>query len=785
MATRTREKVCVVTDAHDMFGRFLVPALLAPSAARGWTHLRLVNSVIPDDAHELYQRYTRLAALCRNVSVTFHCASFLLVPEMELALESAVLVYHLLDAVDARSGGWPLPHRDFFQRINVDGTRILLSAMAPSAAAAPVVVYVSSAAAAAPSASGYGASKAAAENLVLEAARTGKLRAALVVRAGVIIKPTSALAHSATLLMGMDDGALACAPIYAKNLAAYVVRAGDALRARPDELSGATVCPRDAECTQHELYHMMDTAKRRKMAKEETGAEAEAEEPAESKPGRAIPCLMLWTLILTLLLKMIDCLLWCGRIKFMFLQLSGMSSSPAVVMPKAAAMKELLLDANGVEPPPPFEWPHGVLDDIAETAAAAATTGRASAARGAAAAFSNVFMPLTMRGVVLRNRIIKAATYEAGCSNDGVPKSSLIDFHASVAAGGAALTTIAYASVSSDGRSFATQLLVNSAAAPGLTALTGKVHARGGKVAIQLTHAGYFADRKVTGEKQISASVVFNPAGMDWPRAMTERDMDRVVDDFTAAAALAVRCGVDVIQLHLGHGYLLAQFLSPHTNRRSDRYGGRAALDRLRFPLRVVKAVRAVLGATTPLVCKMNLTDGFDGGITLTDATKFAQAIDAAGCDMIIPSGGWISRNGFYMLRGVVPLLKMQAALKWGVKRIAILLFGRFFVPTIPWTPTFFSHDAARLIPHVRAAHVCLIGGVNSLKAMENAVDNDGFAAVAIARALLREPDFVNRIARQSKVSEGHTTSKCSHCNECIVGSTMAETPLRCVEREW
>ena len=178
----------------------------------------------------------------------------------------------------------------------------------------------------------------------------------------------------------------------------------------------------------------------------------------------------------------------------------------------------------------------------------------------------------------------------------------------------------------------------------------------------------------------------------------------------------------------------------------------------------------------------MNLTDGFGGGITLEDGVKVAQAVERCGCDLIVPSGGWISRNGFFMLRGAVPLWNMQKALKCGVKRVALLLFGKLFVPTLPWRPSFFAPDAKRLLPHLRTARLCLIGGVSNLDDIRNAVDRDGFACVAMARAFLREPGFARRMEREAARAADAAPSRCTHCNECIVGSTMAETFLRCVE---
>jgi 2,4-dienoyl-CoA reductase-like NADH-dependent reductase (Old Yellow Enzyme family) len=604
------------------------------------------------------------------------------------------------------------------------------------------------------------------------------------VRALIVASPSGAVVGGAAAVLTH-----AARPIYIKNLASFIAHAGFALAARPTELSGTRHAPCDAlRCAPRTLWQLARSAGTDAAAPGGAGGAADTFAP--------LPLCAAWAL--ALLLWALDAVL-CGRSRAAR-ALGHLTPAALLHARRSRASASTPWDAayRALRFTPPFAWPDRVAADIARKRSERTSSTR-RVARGAARAPSRVFAPLALRGVVLKNRLVKAATYEAGCAHDGVPRRELVDFHGAVAAGNAALTTIAYASVSRDGRSFATQLLVNERAAPRLAELAARVAAHGGHAAIQLTHAGYFADRAVVGTRQISASCVFNPAGMDWPRRMGEAEMARVVADFCAAARIVQHCGISAVQLHLGHGYLLAQYLSPFTNRRRDRYGG-SITNRLRFPLRVVRAVRAAIGEAMPLIVKMNLTDGFRGGITLEDAAKVAQAVERCGCDLIVPSGGWISRNGFYMLRGAVPLWKMQRALKCGVKRVALLLFGKLFVPTLPWRPSFFARDAKRLLPHLRTARLCLIGGVSSLDEIRDAVDRDGFACVAMARAFLREPDFARRMEREARRRElalAHADpsaagggargadaapSRCSHCNECIVGSTMAETFLQCVE---
>lgn len=264
--------------------------------------------------------------------------------------------------------------------------------------------------------------------------------------------------------------------------------------------------------------------------------------------------------------------------------------------------------------------------------------------------------PLTLPcGLVLRNRVIRAAAFAGG----GVDEQATA--HAEVAAGGVALTTIAYTSVSPDGRTFASQLLLTADGAPqNLHNIARAVHAHGALLSYQLTHAGSFADVSIPGsgvDRTVAPSPVFELATMSRPRAATDADMDRLVADFAAAATVAVGPGeADAVEVHLGHGYLLSQWLSPKTNRREDSHGGSAEA-RMRFPLRVVRAVRAAVGPRHAVFVKLNVSDGFRGGVTPADVASLVRALVAEPglVDGIVPSAGFVSRNGFYMLRGDVP----------------------------------------------------------------------------------------------------------------------------------
>jgi len=382
----------------------------------------------------------------------------------------------------------------------------------------------------------------------------------------------------------------------------------------------------------------------------------------------------------------------------------------------------------------------------------------------------NAFAPARLGTLTLRNRIIKAATFEGMCP-EGTPSPALTEHHRRIAAGGAGLTTVAYCSVSPDGRSYSSQMWMREALVEPLSQLTAAVHAEGGAASLQLGHCGSFADRGVIGGRPLAPSVCFNTYGLSVARAMTQDDMERVASDFAQAALRARKAGFDAVELHLGHGYLLSQFLSPWSNRRRDAWGG-SLEGRLRFPLAVVEAVRQAVGADFPVLAKLNLTDGFSGGLEVRESIQVAQALEGSGIDAIVMSGGFVSRTPLYMLRGAVPLEDMVAVQDRWVRRVGLRLFGSFFVTAWPWKEVFFLEEARR-VREACAIPLVLLGGVRSRAQIEQAMA-DGFDFVGMGRPLLHDPELVNHLAAGTR-----ERSACEPCNRCI--AEMDRGGVRCV----
>jgi 2,4-dienoyl-CoA reductase-like NADH-dependent reductase (Old Yellow Enzyme family) len=388
---------------------------------------------------------------------------------------------------------------------------------------------------------------------------------------------------------------------------------------------------------------------------------------------------------------------------------------------------------------------------------------------------SAVFLPGKLGPLTLRNRTIKTATYE-GMSPGGSPSAALVEHHRALAAGGVGMTTVAYCAVSPDARTFEEQMVMNDDNVARLKVLTDAVHREGAAVSLQLGHCGFFTkNASVNGRRPLAPSRTFNAygltAGVPFAAAMTERDMERTAEDFALAAQRAAGAGFDAVELHLGHGYLLSQFLSPATNRRCDAYGG-SIDNRLRFPRRVVERVLATVGTRLAVLAKINLSDGFKGGLEIGEATVVAQRLEADGIHALVLSGGFTSRTPLFLLRGGRPLAAMIAVEKSGAQRLALRWFGQRIVRAYPFQELFFL-PLARELRRAVSMPLVLLGGATSLDNLEAAM-REGFDFVALGRALIADSSLVNDFASGKK-----TRTRCNHCNECI--AEMDAGGVRCV----
>ena len=369
--------------------------------------------------------------------------------------------------------------------------------------------------------------------------------------------------------------------------------------------------------------------------------------------------------------------------------------------------------------------------------------------------------PAALGPVTLRNRVIKAATFE-GASPQALVSDRLIDYHLAVAEGGVGMTTVAYLAVAPEGRTHADCIYWRPEALPGLRRLTDEVHKTGAKVSAQIGHAGPVANAKSNGSPSLAPSRTFNALGMAFNRAASAEDLTRVVEQHADAAWMALESGFDAIEVHLGHNYLPSAFLSPRLNPRTDEFGG-SLTNRASFPRRILAAVRDAVGGQVAVLAKMNMRDGYRGGFDLPESVEFARLLESDGhLDALELTGGSSFMNPMYLFRGDAPYRAMAANMPLNpVIRMGMRMVGKGFFKEYPYKPLYFL-DNAREFRRALSMPLILLGGVTDLTGMQTAM-GEGFEYVAMARALLREPDLVNRIQ-----ADGSTTSQCIHCNLCM-----------------
>ncbi|MBM7507782.1 NADH:flavin oxidoreductase [Nocardioides sp. 31GB23] len=376
----------------------------------------------------------------------------------------------------------------------------------------------------------------------------------------------------------------------------------------------------------------------------------------------------------------------------------------------------------------------------------------------------DVLAPASLGPVRLRNRIVKAATFE-GRTPDGQVTDALVDYHLEVARGGIGMTTLAYLAVAPEGRTHREQVVVGPATEAGLARLAEAVHDAGAAVAGQVGHAGPVANGRSNGVRAIAASRMPSPLSMQLVAAATEADLTRVTGAYVATARTLARAGFDCLELHMAHSYLVSSFLAPGLNRRTDRWGG-SLENRARLARQVARAVREEVGDAVAVTAKLSLSDGFRGGVSTDEAVEVAQLLEADGClDALQLSGGSSLMNPMYLFRGDVPHREFAAAMGglvgWGMRTP----MGRSFLKSYPFEEAYFRDKALRVREAVDLP-LMLLGGINRLDTMEQAMA-DGFEYVALARAVLREPGLVDRVARERAAGRSGEGA-CIHCNRCM-----------------
>lgn len=388
----------------------------------------------------------------------------------------------------------------------------------------------------------------------------------------------------------------------------------------------------------------------------------------------------------------------------------------------------------------------------------------------------DVFSPAKLGPITLRNRIIKAATFE-GRTPGALVTDDLIAFHQAIAAGGVGMTTIAYCAVSPGGRTDGKQMWMRPEALPGLRRLTEAVHAEGAAISAQIGHAGPVANAASNKARALAPVRFFNPIGMRFAKHASHQDIDEVIAAHAAAARLAIDAGFDAVEIHLGHNYLASSFLSPLINRRTDSFGG-SLENRAKVARSIALAVRREVEkdgpATIAITAKLNMADGVRGGISIEESLQTARWLqDDGGLDALELTAGSSLLNPMYLFRGDSPIKEFAAAfrppLRWGMR-----MTGKKFLREYPYRDAFLMGDAERFRDELTIPLI-LLGGITNRETMDTAMAA-GFSFVAMGRALLAEPDLINRIRADG--DDHSVRSMCTHCNKCM---PTIYTRTRCV----
>jgi 2,4-dienoyl-CoA reductase-like NADH-dependent reductase (Old Yellow Enzyme family) len=358
-----------------------------------------------------------------------------------------------------------------------------------------------------------------------------------------------------------------------------------------------------------------------------------------------------------------------------------------------------------------------------------------------------LFEETAINGMTLRNRIVRSATWEGMCEQDGRPTEKLINCYRNLAQGAIGLIITGFTFVRQEGKALPGKMGIHTDDFGGdYENLVNAVHDAGGKMAVQLVHAGGKANAKAAGRQPLAPSSIQDDQFPEMPAELTKDEISDIVAAFGEGARRAKAWGIDAVQLHGAHGYLINQFLSPHINRRGDAYGG-SIENRSRFLLQVYQKVRNTVGADFPVLIKLNASDNLDAGLTTDDAVYAAKKLSEAGIDAIEVSSGTSASGKKNPARMKINKPEKEA----------------------------YNLELAIRIKKAVSCPVMVVGGFRSYEVVEKALQDNGMDYIAMSRPLIREPDLPNRWLQGDR-----SPAKCISCNSCFQPG-MEEGGIYCV----
>jgi len=345
-----------------------------------------------------------------------------------------------------------------------------------------------------------------------------------------------------------------------------------------------------------------------------------------------------------------------------------------------------------------------------------------------------LFTSIKIGSITIKNRFVRSSTHEYLASKDGEVTEKLIDVYRQLAKGGVGLINTGYTYVHPTGKSSLKQgAIYDDRFLDGWRKLVNVVHSYDAKIALQIVHGGRQTRPKfILGEPLAPSPVTDSSTGVT-PKEMTVEEIEMIRDAFVDAIRRARDAGFDAVELHIAHGYLLSEFISPYTNHRTDQYGVTTE-NRVRIIVEILTKAREMVGRDYTIFAKLNSEDCIVGGLTIDESEKVARILAENTLDAIELSGG-IAEAGAVSSRPNIDSPDKEA----------------YFFPY------------AKRIKEATNLPLILVGGIRSLSVMETLINSGYVDMIAMSRPFIREPDFVNKL--KSGVSH---KSECISCNECF-----------------
>jgi len=391
---------------------------------------------------------------------------------------------------------------------------------------------------------------------------------------------------------------------------------------------------------------------------------------------------------------------------------------------------------------------------------------------------NNPFEPAYLEAIPLKNRVIRSATHEGMADERGWPGEELKNLYRKLAKGDVGAIITGYAGVQADGKCPLKSMLMidTDDAIPAYRELVAAVHEHDTPIILQIAHCGRQTRSKVTGLPTVAPSALRDKFyNEDKPQSLSEAQIEALIENFVAAIVRGKQAGFDAVQLHLAHGYLLAEFLSSYSNRRKDRWGG-SIENKYRIVGEIFRRARLRVG-DYPILAKINAHDGRKKGMRTVEAAEIAKLLEKSGCAAIEVSCGVIE-DGFYTMRGeklpVAPL--MQASFKYmklpGLVKSLLKPAAQLMVKQ-PRPLHKYNFDATLQIKSGVQIPVIIVGGIHSTKDIDNCLAEAGIDFISMCRPFIIEPNIVKKF----KCGESDS-SRCIMCNYCVVMSE--DQPLKC-----